>query len=126
MDGPAIFNFTMTDVPAQIGEVLQFSGNTWDSIQHYFLHQPNPYILKQMADKMNIPPEKFPNNVVSIYGNCSSVSIPLNIALNCAEPLLRESRRVVLSGFGTGLSWISMVMNLGPLDLCKIVDYQAG
>jgi 3-oxoacyl-[acyl-carrier-protein] synthase-3 len=39
--------------------------------------------------------------------------------------LLRGSRRVCLSGFGVGLSWISMVMNLGPLDVCKIVDYES-
>ena len=124
MDGPAVFNFTMTDIPAQIEEVIKFSGNTWDSIQHYLLHQPNPFILKQMADKMNISLDRLPNNVVSIYGNCSSVSIPLNIALNCAEQLRNGSRRVVLSGFGTGLTWISMVMDLGPLSVCKIVDYQ--
>lgn len=125
MDGPAVFNFTMSDIPAQIEDVLKFSGNTWESIQHYLLHQPNPFILKQMTEKMKLPPEKLPSNVVSIYGNCSSVSIPLNIALNCGDILLKEPRRVLLSGFGTGLTWISMVMDLGPLNVCKIVDYQS-
>ncbi len=124
MDGPAVFNFTMTDVPAQIEEVLKFSGDTRESIQHFLLHQPNPFILKQMADKMNIPAEKLPSNVVSIYGNCSSVSIPLNIALNCAQQLSNGARRVVISGFGTGLTWASMVMDIGPLSVCKIVDHQ--
>ena len=52
------------------------------------VHQPNPFILKQMADKMKIPGEKLPNNIVSIYGNCSSVTIPLNIAHNCGEAML--------------------------------------
>lgn len=125
MDGPAVFNFTMTDVPAQIDEVIKFAGESWSSIQHFLLHQPNPFILKQMADKLNLTQEQLPNNVVSIYGNCSSVSIPLNIALNCAEALKNESRRVLLSGFGTGLTWIAMVMNLGPLSVCKIVDYKS-
>ena len=83
MDGAAIFNFTMDDVPPQIEEVLAFSGDTRDSIQHFFLHQPNPFIVTQMAQKMKIPPAKVPNNVVSLYGNCSSTTIPLNIALNC-------------------------------------------
>jgi 3-oxoacyl-[acyl-carrier-protein] synthase-3 len=123
MDGPAVFNFTMTDVPAQIEEVLKFSGETWGSIQHFLLHQPNPFILKQMADKLNLTPAQLPGNVVGIYGNCSSVSIPLNIALNCGEALQHEPRRVLLSGFGTGLTWISMVLSLGPLTACKIIDY---
>ena len=123
MDGPAIFSFTMEDVPPQIEEILSFSGDTHDSIEHFLFHQPNPFILKQMADKMGIPPEKIPNNVVSLYGNCSSVTIPVNIAINCGEQLLREKSRVCLSGFGVGLSWISMVMDLGPLAVSKIVDY---
>jgi 3-oxoacyl-[acyl-carrier-protein] synthase-3 len=124
MDGAAVFNFTMDDIPPQIEEVLSFSGDTRDSIQHFFLHQPNPFIVTQMAQKMKIPPEKVPNNVVSLYGNCSSVTIPLNIALNCSEPLRAGTRRVCLSGFGVGLTWISAVMDLGPLNVCKIVDYK--
>ena len=125
MDGAAIFNFTMTDVPPQVEEILSFSGDTRESIEYFLFHQPNPFILKQMADKMRIPLTKLPNNIVSIYGNCSSVTIPLNIALNCGEQLLRGKRRVCFSGFGVGLTWISMVMDLGPLDVCKIVDYQS-
>ncbi len=125
MDGAAIFNFTMDDVPPQIEQVLAYSGDTRDSIQHFFIHQPNPFIVTQMAQKMKIPPEKIPNNVVSLYGNCSSTTIPLNITLNAAELMLAGSRRVCLSGFGVGLTWISAVMDLGPLNYCKLVDYEA-
>ena len=124
MDGAAIFNFTMTDVPPQVDEVLKFSGNTRESIEYFLFHQPNPFILTQMAEKMKIPAAKLPNNIVSIYGNCSSVTIPLNIALNCGEAVRQGSHRVCFSGFGVGLTWISMVMDLGPLDVCKIVEYE--
>jgi 3-oxoacyl-[acyl-carrier-protein] synthase-3 len=123
MDGAAIFNFTMKDVPPQVDDILSFSGDTRESIQNFLFHQPNPFILTQMAQKMNIPPEKLPNNIVSLYGNCSSVTIPLNAALNCGEQLRQERRRVCMSGFGVGLTWISMVMDLGPLAVCDIVEY---
>ena len=106
MDGAAIFNFTMEDVPPQIEEILSFSGNTRDSIEYFLFHQPNPFILKQMADKMKIPPAKLPNNIVSLYGNSSSVTIPLNIAQNCGEQLQQGTHRVCFSGFGVGLTWI--------------------
>ncbi len=125
MDGAAIFNFTMEDIPLQIEEILSFSGNTRDSIDHFLFHQPNAFILKQMTDKMKIPPAKLPNNIVGLYGNCSSVTIPLNIALNCGELLRQGTRRICFSGFGVGLAWISMVMDLGPLAVCRIVDYQS-
>jgi 3-oxoacyl-[acyl-carrier-protein] synthase III len=123
MDGAAIFNFTMEDVPKQIEEILAFSGRSKDSIEHFFFHQPNQFILKQMAAKMGIPPSKLPNNIVGIYGNPSSVSIPLVAAHNCGDMLLRETCSVCLSGFGVGLTWGSVVMDLGPLLACRVVDY---
>lgn len=125
MDGAAIFNFTMEDVPPQVEEVLSFSGSTKDAVDHFLFHQPNPFILKQMADKMKIPQAKLPNNVVSLYGNSSSVTIPVNITHNCRDELLHGTRRICFSAFGVGLTWISMVMNLGPLAVCKIMDYQS-
>jgi 3-oxoacyl-[acyl-carrier-protein] synthase III len=63
MDGAAIFNFTMADVPLQIDEILEYSGETRESIDYFLFHQPNPFILKQMAVKINIPP-----------GNCRTTS----------------------------------------------------
>jgi 3-oxoacyl-[acyl-carrier-protein] synthase III len=125
MDGAAIFNFTMEDVPPQIEEILSYSGDSRESIDYFLFHQPNQFILKQMADKLRIPQDKLPNNIVGIYGNCSSASIPLDMAHNCGERLQRERCRVCLSGFGVGLTWSSMVMDLGPLAACKVVDYEA-
>jgi 3-oxoacyl-[acyl-carrier-protein] synthase III len=124
MDGAAIFNFTMEDILPQVEEILSFSGNTRDSIEYFLFHQPNPFILKQMAEKMKIPPAKLPNNIVSLYGNSSSVTIPLNIAHNYPQQMMQGSHRVCLCGFGVGLAWSSMVMDLGPLKACKIVEYE--
>jgi len=125
MDGAAVFNFTMEDVPAQIEEIVSFSGNSRESIECFLFHQPNQFILKQMAAKMRIPENKLPNNIVGVYGNCSSASIPLNIAHNFGERLLRGTCRVCLSGFGVGLTWSSMVADLGPLATCRIIEYQS-
>jgi 3-oxoacyl-[acyl-carrier-protein] synthase III len=124
MDGAAIFNFTMEDILPQVEEILSFSGNTRDSIEYFLFHQPNPFILKQMAEKMKIPPAKLPNNIVSLYGNSSSVTIPLNIAHNYPQQMMQGSHRVCLCGFGVGLAWSSMVMDLGSLKACKIVEYE--
>jgi len=59
-----------------------------------------------MAEKMKIAPAKMPNNIVTLYGNSSSATIPLNMAQNCGEQLQRGSLRVCVSGFGVGLTWI--------------------
>jgi 3-oxoacyl-[acyl-carrier-protein] synthase-3 len=124
MDGAAIFNFTMQDILPQMEEILSFSGNTRESIEYFLFHQPNPFVLTQMAEKMKIPQSKMPNNIVSIYGNCSSVTIPLNITHNVADPMRQGTHRICSCGFGVGLTWVSMVMDLGPLDVCQVVEYE--
>jgi 3-oxoacyl-[acyl-carrier-protein] synthase III len=123
MDGAAVFSFTMKEVPPQIEEVLTYAGETRDSIDAFLFHQPNEFILTQLADKMMISREKLPSNIVGIYGNCSSVSIPLNMAHNYGERLMHDSMRVCFSGFGVGLAWSSMVMTVGPLELCSVLEY---
>lgn len=124
MDGAAIFNFTMEDVPPQVESILADAGETKESIDSFLFHQPNPFILTQMAGKLKVPSAKLPNNIVSLFGNCSSVALPLNIVFNCPQ-IVNQKMRVCLSAFGVGLTWISMVMDLGPLDLAKVVDYEA-
>ena len=42
MDGAAIFNFTMDDVPPQIEEVLSYSGNTRESIEYFSVSSAQP------------------------------------------------------------------------------------
>jgi 3-oxoacyl-[acyl-carrier-protein] synthase-3 len=123
MDGGSIFNFTIEDVPPQIAETLAFSGDTHDTIERFFFHQPNRFMLQQMAQKIGVAESKMPNDIVGLYGNCSSVSIPLVICHHDGKDLLAKKKRVCLSGFGVGLTWCTMVMNLGPLDACEIIDY---
>ncbi|HEX7139373.1 MAG TPA: ketoacyl-ACP synthase III [Vicinamibacterales bacterium] len=123
MDGPAVFSFTMKEVPPQIDEILEYSGETRESIDAFVFHQPNEFILTQLGDKMKIPREKLPRNIVGIYGNCSSVSIPLNLAHNYHDRLSNESLKICFSGFGVGLTWASMVMPVGPMETCQVIEY---
>jgi 3-oxoacyl-[acyl-carrier-protein] synthase-3 len=81
-------------------------------------------MLQKLADKMNISYEKMPNNVVENFGNASSVSIPTAIAFNLGQKLLNNAYKICLSGFGVGLTWASMVLNIGNLSICKIIEYK--
>ena len=121
MDGAAVFAFTMEDVPPQIAEVLAMAGVRCDEVDHFFFHQPNEFMLKQMARKIGVSDGQLPSDIVGIYGNCSSVSVPL-VMCHHGRHLQNQKERVCLSGFGVGLSWCTMVMNLGPLDRCEVFD----
>jgi 3-oxoacyl-[acyl-carrier-protein] synthase-3 len=65
-----------------------------------------------------------PSNVVEHFGNSSGVTIPVATTFNLSEQLLAQTLRVCLSGFGVGLTWGAMLMELGPLQFCEMIDYQ--
>ncbi len=123
MDGAAVFNFVQVEVPPMIEDLLASAGNTKDAVDIFLFHQPNRFMLQKLADKMKVPYEKMPMNVVEHYGNSGAVTIPVAIAHNLREILPLRKLRACLAGFGVGLTWASMLMPLGPFDFCEITDY---
>lgn len=123
MDGKAIFNFVLSEVPPLIDSLLEFATVEKDIIDYFMFHQPNKFILQKLADKMNIIYEKMPNNIVGNFGNSSGVTIPLNISFNIGTKLKENSYNICIAGFGAGLTWSSMLMNIGKLDFCEIIEF---
>ncbi|WP_462411190.1 3-oxoacyl-ACP synthase III family protein [Neobacillus sp. Marseille-QA0830] len=123
MDGTGVFNFVQTEVPPLINDLLEFSHVNKDEVDYFMFHQPNKFILEKLADQMEIPYEKMPNNIVASFGNSSSASIPTNIAFNLGGKMQEESYKLCLSGFGSGLTWSSMLIEMGNLGFCHIIEY---
>lgn len=123
MDGEEVFNFVMTYVPVVISEVLNFSKILIKDIDYFAFHQPNKYMLTKLSDEMEIPYEKVFSNIVGIYGNSSSGTIPLNISHNLKNILASQSLRLCLSGFGGGLTCNALIMDFAKLNFCEIIDY---
>jgi 3-oxoacyl-[acyl-carrier-protein] synthase-3 len=123
MDGTAIFDFTMKDVPPMIEDVLRFSRLTKDDIDLYLFHQPNRFILQRLAARMKISEERMPNNIVENFGNASSATIPTNVCFNIGKRALKETFTVCFAGFGVGLTWGAIVTRLGRLGFCDLIDY---
>jgi 3-oxoacyl-[acyl-carrier-protein] synthase-3 len=124
MDGTAVFNFVQVEVPPMIQDLLQTAQARMEDVDYFLFHQPNRFMLQKLADGMKVPYEKMPSNIVERYGNSSGVTIPMAIVHNLRERLLAGSIHACLAGFGVGLTWSSMLMRLGPLDFCELIDYQ--
>jgi len=123
MDGSAVFNFVQVEVPPLIESLLADAGVSMDSVDYFLCHQPNRFMLQKLADKMKIPHARMPMNVVEHFGNSSGVTIPIAITFNLASQLKTGYSRVCLAGFGVGLTWSSMLMRLGGLTFCELIDY---
>jgi 3-oxoacyl-[acyl-carrier-protein] synthase-3 len=122
MDGAEVFNFVQMEVPPMIESLLASSGASKESVDWFLCHQPNRFMLQKLADKMKVPHAKMPMNVVEHFGNSSGVTIPMAIAVNLGTRLIQEQFCVCLAGFGVGLTWGSMLMPLGGLSFCELVN----
>lgn len=121
MKGSDVFTFVQTKVPPMIDEVLDYAGVTKEDIAYYLFHQPNKFMLKKLAEKIGVPYEKVPMNVVEEFGNSSGACIPVCATYNIADILKSENHKYCLSAFGSGLTWEAMVMDIGKLDFCEML-----
>ena len=121
MDGEAVFNFTITDVPKDIKNTLEEAAKTWDDITFFIPHQANKFITNHIAKKFKIPENKVLYSIEK-YGNTSSVSIPLTLVDHFQNELIENNITVLLSGFGVGLSWGTSITNLFGCKMCGKVE----
>jgi 3-oxoacyl-[acyl-carrier-protein] synthase-3 len=106
MDGRAVFNFSATKVPVQIHALLNEIHYSLDDIDVWLFHQGSKYIVDTLTRKLSINPEKVPVNIYGI-GNTVSSSIPLLLKDYIDK---KEVKKILISGFGVGLSWSSSVL----------------
>lgn len=104
MDGQAVFKFAVKQVPQCIEELLGKNSVEIDEISYFVLHQANRRIVESVAKRLKTGIEKFPMNLQE-YGNTSSASIPILLDEMNRKGLLKRGQKVVLAGFGAGLSW---------------------
>jgi 3-oxoacyl-[acyl-carrier-protein] synthase-3 len=122
MDGEAVFNFTITDVPKDIKATIMEAGLDWDGIDLFIPHQANRFITNHIAKKFKIPAEKVLYSMHK-YGNTSSVSIPLTLAESLEPGTIDKSARALMTGFGVGLSWGTVITNLRGCHNCGVSEY---
>lgn len=104
MDGQAVFKFAVRKVPEAIQELLDQAGEEKGQIDLYILHQANRRIIEAVAKRLGEDISKFPMNLAE-YGNTSSASIPILLDELHRSGQLRRGQKIVMAGFGAGLSW---------------------
>ncbi len=109
MNGRAVFNFVMDRVPKSVDRCLELNGLQKADVDLFAFHQASKFLLDNLARRMALPAEKVPSNLREI-GNTVSSSIPLLLSQLKDEGRL-AGKRVVVSGFGVGLSWATNVLH---------------
>lgn len=104
MNGQEVFKFALRKVPECIEEVIKKAGLTVEDIDYYVLHQANKRIIQAVGKRLKVSEEKFPMNM-EYYANTSAASIPILLDEMAEKGMLKRGNKLVLSGFGAGLTW---------------------
>ncbi len=111
MDGMGILAFVNSKVPQQIRNILARNTLAIEQIDLFVFHQASKVVLDSLTHILKIKPEKVYQNLRKV-GNTVSASIPIALkdALNSAQ--VSSGHKVLLSGFGVGLSWGTAIIEI--------------
>jgi 3-oxoacyl-[acyl-carrier-protein] synthase-3 len=64
-----------------------------------------------------------PSNIVENFGNASGVTVTTNISYNLQDKVVEDKLKVCIAGFGVGLTWSSLILDLDKLNFNKIIEF---
>ena len=104
MNGANVMAFTLREVPRAYRRLLDLAGLDESGVDHVVLHQANKFMLDALQKKLGVPDEKLPRFYETV-GNTVSSTIPFVLEDLIARGRLERGMKVMLIGFGVGLSW---------------------
>lgn len=111
MSGPDIFNFTLDIVPRTMDDVCAKNGMSRDDIDLFVFHQANRFMLDTIRKVNLIPRAKFYVDLEDT-GNTVSSTIPIALARARNKGVLKPGMKVMVMGFGVGLSWGATIITV--------------
>jgi len=123
MDGAGVFNFTIKRVPPLIRDALEQAGCGVDDVDAYLFHQSNRFIMKHLMKKAGLSEAKVPMTIED-HGNCGGPSVVVTLT-RCLGAERGAAQRLMMLGYGVGLSWGAAVVELPPSARLLHRDYSA-
>jgi 3-oxoacyl-[acyl-carrier-protein] synthase-3 len=104
MDGRATFRAAVAAMSDTTHQVVSDAGLALDEIDLFVYHQANSRIISAVGERLALPADRV-IDCLAEYGNTSAASIPIALAEAASTGLLRKGSRVLISAFGSGLTW---------------------
>ena len=121
MNAAAVFTFAINEVTECINRFKEKNSLNENKIDFYVFHQAQKLIVKSITEICNLPAEKVLMSMKD-YGNTIGASIPLTICLNRDKIACREKTRLLLCGFGIGLSWGCLYVEMDSETIYQIEE----
>jgi 3-oxoacyl-(acyl-carrier-protein) synthase III len=104
MDGPKVWDFAVETVPRTIKALLAQHDLAPSDLDLLVLHQSNLRMIEEIMKSLDLSMDRTVTTVET-FGNTAAASIPLTLDKAVATGRLSRGSRVMLCGFGGGLSW---------------------
>ena len=111
MVGSDIFKIAVKNLTGASRAALEAAGLTADSVKWVVPHQANLRIIANVAQRLDIPLERFVLNI-DRYGNTSSASIPLALDEAVRDGRIQKGDTVLMCALGAGISWGSALVRM--------------
>jgi 3-oxoacyl-[acyl-carrier-protein] synthase III len=121
LDGIGVFNFSLREVVPNIKTLLKHTGQSLEQIDYLVFHQANRLINETLRKMLRLEPEKVPYSLKE-YGNTSGASVPLTLVACLGGSLRSRNLTLMLSAFGVGLSWGSVILEAGNLCCPDVIE----
>ena len=123
MDGARVFDFTMKRVQDSVLKILEYAGRQASEMDYFVMHQANKMILQNIAFALGVPAEKMPIGTMTEFGNQCGASIPCTFSYMIRDAVQNKSNKVLLSGFGVGLSWANCILDINKIYCSDLIEY---
>jgi 3-oxoacyl-[acyl-carrier-protein] synthase-3 len=121
LKGEDVFNFSVRTAPAAVEDMLKRLLWSKEEVDFFVFHQANRMINDTILKRLKLDSAKAPSTLPA-FGNTSSATIPLTL-VDQLGPRLRQGRqKLVLCGFGVGLSWGTVACEPGPITCSELVE----
>jgi 3-oxoacyl-[acyl-carrier-protein] synthase-3 len=109
MNGGKVFQFTQNSIPNSINRVLTKNSTKIDDLKLVIFHQASRIVLDTLNEKIALNISQT-SETISKFGNTGSASIPITLSEYLKFSSLEPGDLVLLSGFGIGLSFGSVLL----------------
>jgi 3-oxoacyl-[acyl-carrier-protein] synthase-3 len=121
LEGMDVFSFGISQAPKTVKELYAFANIDNEHVDYAIFHQANLMMNEMIRKKLKLDKEKVPYSLEK-FGNTSSASIPLTMVTKLADELKSGSKRLLMCGFGVGLSWATCYLETEKLIVIDLIE----
>lgn len=119
MNGTNVFSFGIGTVTQELKKFIENFSINKDAVKFYYFHQANRFMNDMIRKKLKLTTEQIPYSLDK-YGNTSSATIPVTLT---SQGEKFNNTKVIMCGFGVGLSIGIVSLKLGNNIINEIIEY---